>query len=498
MSSTSRQFKQTIILFLTTLSLLSLAACEANSYVKVYESETAVMRELDKDLVNIGVRSLVNNLTYPSLTNYTSADFPGCFLDLQNLKAAGSSFSINDAYVVNTNSSSIATDPTNSSFIYFSSDYNFKNASSENTDIKGNLSITLTSSEVIYIKEFIKSEAGFKYAGKLSLMWKDPEITYDSEAAPKAFIASAFKELFNSQIKESIEKELNTELNKYLSSENFDSLIKFNVSQIFSSIPIQEDGLLLKLLGVDTIVLTSKFDTLLTQHYNGYLSGFVNRSDLPAESGFDIKTLELSKLYKAAFIDKFLFESLLNQEAFKGFFIRKSLKQENIPQALNFNFDIRSIAKILPQISNLYSLIQNVEINYAFFNTKFDFDDNKTPKIISSIDFTVFAVGTEKQLNQVFTCQADLAFEITSLLNKTPYLNFNIELIDVGNLKLSNNFSYVDTDYMKFLIKEFINYSLLQNNAKVFEKEINLSDLFEEDFEMKFFKGGVLLYKYLD
>jgi hypothetical protein len=500
MSFTSNHFLfKFLLLTLLSLSLFTLIASEARSYVKVHKSESAVLRDLNKDFIIVGVQNLVNNLTYASLYNYTSKDFPGIFVDLKNISAAGNSFSINNAYVVNTNSSSIATDTTNSTFVYFSGEFDVRNGNLDNST-KGNLIVLITSSEVIYIKEFSKSESRFKFVGKIRLMWKDPEFLFDAglPAPLQALISQAFKELFNSKINEKIETELNSELAKWFSTLNYDTQLEFNVSQSFSSKRIPENSLFLNLLGIEAIVLTTKFDTLLTQRYNGYLSGFSERTDLPAESSFDVKTLDLTKLYNAVFIDKFIFESLLTQEAFKGFFMRRSLNAENIPKALNFDLNMRSIAKVLPEISNLYSLMQNVEINYAFFNSKFDFADAKTPKIIANMDFTLFAVNSENQLNQVFNCQTDLAFEITNPLSKTSHLNFNIELIDVGNLKTSNDFSYVNVDYLKFLIREFVNYSIVQKNVKVFEKDLNLSDLFEENFEMKFFKGGVLLYNYLN
>lgn len=504
MSFNSKKLKKQLLLTLQ-LSLISClialtsAASEAQpkSYVKVYKCETAVLRDLNKDFVNIGIQNLVNNLTYPSQLNFTSTEYPGNFVDLQKIAAAGSTFSINNAYVVNSDTNTVATDPTNSSFIYFSGEFNFRNATFSNS---GNLTVTLTTSEVIYIKEFAKGESGFKYAGKITLMWKDPEMGFEAAAPPQAqaLVSLAFKEIFNTKIKDTIEKELNSELAKYLATQSFDAQLKFNVSQSFSSNKIAESALALNLLSVDAMVITSKFDTLLVQHYSGFLRDFSNRTDLPAEAGFDVKALDLAKLYNAVFVDKFLFESLAAQAAFKGFFIRRALKADNVPKTLKFDLDMRSIAQVVPEISNLYSLMQSVEITYAFFNPKFDFSDAKTPKVIVQLDFTVYAVTAEKQLKQVFTCQADLAFEISDPENKSPYMNFDFELIDIGNLKMSDDFSYVNTDYLKYLVKEFANFAIAQNKVQVFEKELNLSDVFEEDFEMMFFKGGVLLYNYLN
>jgi len=501
--NSNKTFIREIQICLISLCLITIAAGEdqAKSYVKIYKSEKAVLKDLNKDFINLGIHSLINNITYPSLLNYTSADFPGTFVDLVNVTAGGTTFAFNDAYVIFSNSSILSTDPSGSTFIYLSADYNLRNAT---YSAKGNLKATFVTSDVTYIKEFAKGESGFKYQGSLTLVWKDPQIEFNNPSSPPAgqqLISSAFKETYKSKVKDAIETQLNKELAKYLATQNFNKQLKFGISQFLSSrkMPPAANDFSLNLLKVDAMTIQSKFDLLLIQHFNGYLSGFANRTDLPAEEAFDVKSLDLLKLYNAVFIDKFIFESVVAQAAFKGFFIRQQFKQENVPKALKFDLDIRSVAEVLPEIVNLYSLMQRVQINFALFNPKFDFEDGKTPKIIAQLDFTVYAVNADnKQLNQVFTCQADLAFEISDPQNKNPYLNFNFGIVDVGNLIMSHEFSYVNTDNLKNLIEEFIGYAILQNNVKIFEKDMDLSDLFEEDFEMKYFKGGVLLYNYLN
>ena len=458
-------FKKPLMLLCLLLSIISNIACDENpSYIKVYKSESAVLKDLNKDFVNIGIENLVNNLTFSNILNYTSEEFPDVFLDLLNIDAAGNDFSINNAYVLNTNTSTIATDPTNTSFIFFSCDFNFRNNSEEK---KGNFSVMVPSAEIIYIKEYQKSENAFKILGKISLMFKDGEFTFAKDTPAQALISKVFNENFNAKIKISIENELNNELAKYLAKQSFDSQLYFNVSSSLSSNPIPKTMMDLKLLNIDSLILTSKFDTLLTLHYNGYYGSFANITK-PAEGQFDVKKMDLSKLYKGIFVDKFLFENILNQEAFKKFFLRTEMKSENIPQALNFDLVIRDISQIIPEVRNLYSLSQTVKVNFAIFNPKLIFEDDKIPQLLANLDFSVFIMDNEKNSKQIFTCQTDLIFELSITNNKSILLNFELELVDVKNYVMSNNFSYVNIDYLRFLIQEFINYAIEKNSVKVF------------------------------
>jgi len=489
--------KKSHIILLSLISLLSKIVSELSipSYIKIYKNEAAILKDLNKDILDVDIENLVNNIVYPGVTNFTSPLFPGIFIDLFDIKAEGNEFSINNAYVLNTNTSTIATDPSNSSYIFFSGNYAYRNGTIDN---KGTFSVRISSSEFIYIKEYQNIENTFQIKGKINIIWDDGEFTFEKDTQGKDAISKAFMENFNSKCKDLIDKDLNSKLSEYLSKLTFDSKKYFNLTSQFSSKNIPSQMIDLKLLNVDSTILTSKFDTLLNFHYSGYFESFSNISK-PAESQFDIRKMDLSKLYKGVFIDKFLFESLLNQQVFKGFFLRNEVKNENIPEALDFDLDIKDLSRIIPEIKNIYSVLNQIKVNYAIYNPQIIFEDDKFPIVKSKFDFTIYIKDSNKNFKQIFTSSCDLIFELTyTNIRKNTELNFDIKLLNIDNFLSSNNFSVVNTDYLGSLIRELINYGIEKNKIEVFENDLNLSNIFEEDFSAKYFKGGILLYHNLN
>jgi len=465
------------------------------SYIKIYKSETAVLRDLSRDFVQIGITNIVNNLTFSNISNYTSSDFPEFSLDLKKIEASGNAFSISNAIILNTNISTIATDPTNSSFVFFSAEYNLKNSTAEK---KGNITAIFSSQEVTYIKKYEKSEKNIKIIGMISIMWKEGEFIYDSDLKQKLLISKAFNEHFDTNIKIFIEKELNSELKRYLDKQCYDKTVDFKLSQKLSEKKIQANFVNLKLLDIDAKILTSKTDTLLTMHYNGYLGSFSSMTKKPEVNPFNIDNIDLSKLYEGFFIDKSLFETILLEEYFKGFFIRDELKQPNIPAGLNLNLNIKDLSRIIPEVRYLYSLIQKINVNYAIFNPIFIFEENNAPKLYVNLDFTIYVQDAQKLNKQLFTCQNELIFNITIDNTKNNYLNFKIELVDIKKYEMSNNFSYINIDNLNTIIQEIINFSIESDKIKVFESDIYLGDVFEEYFNVIYSKNGLFLYYNLD
>lgn len=471
-----------------------IASEDTPSYVKFYRSETAILKELNGDFANLGVGTYVDNMTYAPLMNYSSAEFPGFFLDITNIKAAGSEFSISNAMVLNSNTTIIATDATNSSFIFFSGDYVLTNATVEE---KGNFSVIMSSAQITYMKELTKLENKISFTGLISLMFKDGEFKFNNDSHQHDIVIKAFNEHFSYKIKPIIEGELNVEIKKYLENVSYDKIYNFTLFNGLSKNPFKLQALDLKLTNMDTLILTSKYDSLVTFHYTGYLPNFANKT-LPPANSVDLTKIDLSKLYRALFIDKFLFESLTKSEAFNKFFIRNTLKNSDIPEALDFDLTINDLSKVIPEVSYSYSLLEPVYANFAFFNPRIQFEDDQYPSVFVKLDFTFYVKEGKNSVKQIYTCTVDLVFNLKIVPNNQFRLNFEFDLVDVVNLNMSNNYNYVDIEALKFIIREIVGASTDFPQIKLFEKDVDLCRIFEEKYSARYFKHGVFLYDNLD
>merc|ERR1712032_279353 len=147
----------------------------------------------------------------------------------------------------------------------------------------------------------------------------------------------------------------------------------------------------------------------------------------------------------------------------------------DFPDNLNAEISVRQIAKIIPEISRMFSLNKLAYVNFAIYSPNVIFADNEIPKIKSNLDFTFYVKDFEENFKQIFTCKSDLVFDILLKNSGDFNLNWSLGLSKVMNFEMSNDFTYIDMDYMRYVIEEIVKYGLKKNGGALLSKDLDLS-----------------------
>jgi hypothetical protein len=505
-------YKIFILLILSIFAEQNLCQNKANpSYVKIFKGEKEILQEMNADFIGMSLESKVNNIIFKDEMNIKDTNFPNIELDLLNISLEGSQFSLGDNSQINFSEdfSLIVQDTGNiSSYTFLKANYSYRDLVSKTNETE-QFSVTVFADDTLYNKNYTLSASdnkSFKLEGKVTFLWALPVFKFNEKTSQKAqnFITTKFNDLFYRVLSMQIEKELDDGLNKYYSKTNYSTKVKFSLSEYLSSLKTINHTLSFDVNKIKLSYSQNDSKILQTREYSGFYSSYDAVVNKTPEANFDIFNnntgIDIKNLRNAMFIDKFLFEYLLDTDEFQNFFIRREAKQSDFPQALEIDLNVREISKIIPEVSRLYSLTKKIYVNFAIFNPSIIFNDNLLPQIKSNFDFTFYVRDFEGNFKQIFTCQTDLLFDVAVKFSseKNFVLNFGFDLNKVINFKMSNNFSYIEVDHLKYLIEEIVSFGVEKNGGMLFEKDLDLSKVFEDKFMVKYFNSGILFYEYMN
>jgi len=482
------------------------------SYIKLYKGEKEILSEMSQDFIGMDLSSSVNDLIFQDGKNLIDKNYPNSELDLFSIKLEGSEFSLGDnaEILFNDKYSIICHDKDNiSSYTFMKGNFTYRD-NEKNTNETNEFMATIFAKDILYYKNYTvntntnSDNKTFNLTGDIAFIWATPSIKFSNNKTSEniqKFIQSKFEDLFYKNYSMQIEAELDKGLKNYYKNTyaTFDEKINFILSDYLSSLKSINHTINLNLNDIK-LNFNEKTDnkTMEKRDYSGYYSSYDAIKNKKPEQIFDIYNsgLDTKNLKNAIFLDKFLFEYLLDTYEFDNFFIRREANELDFPKALNIDLDVREISKILPEVSRLFSLTKKAYLNFAYFSPRIFFSEGKLPQIKLNLDFTFYVKNFDGNFKQIFTCQSDLFFDVGVKNSGNFMLNWAFDLKEVRNLKMSNDFSYVEVDYLKYLIEEIVSYGIEKNGGMLIEKDLDLSKVFEEKFLVKYFEAGVLLYEY--
>lgn len=506
------------------------------SYIKVYRGEKEILNEMNKDFLGMSEKSSIDDLIFKGQYNITDQKFPNSELDLFSIKDEGSQFSLGEKSLVlfSSNNSVICHDNENaSSYTFMNGNFTYRNKDS-NTSETNQFKATIISNDIVYEKNYTMNKENntnkihINFTGGIAFSWDSPSLEFSNQTSENAkqFVAKKFEEFFYKNYSMQIQNELDKGLKEYYKGQHFNTKLNFILSDYLSQLKSINHTVDLNLRDFRLNYNETETKLMQKRDYTGYYSSYDSVVNKTLSADFDIykSNVNTKNLKNAVFLDKFLFEYLLETYEFKNFFIRRELNQMDLPKALNLDLSIRQVSKILPEVTRLFPLTKKANVNFAFFSPQITFRDNDLPQLTVKLDFTFYVRDFEGNFKQIFTAQNDLVFDIKPtftynkdlnlLKNKGKLgdvkdvlrlkgtgdylLNFIFDLAEMKNFKLSENFSFVDIDYLKYLIEEVVSYGIEKNGSALIEKDLDLSVLFEGRILARYYESGILLYEYRD
>jgi len=342
----------------------------------------------------------------------------------------------------------------------FSNTYTFEYKTKDKQD-KGK--VYFSTSSMKFTKKYFNDNLSIEQNVDLDLSWKVRlvEITDDSI---RDIILSGLDDFVQKKasylIKQSLiqdinifydKQNLNQQTNNYLNLTGYSPNFDFNIKIAYDRLPKNSDS-----MGNFTIFYRKGLVNDIT-HENIDMPKFIFNND----SGTEIA---LSRL---------LFRDIIGFMTKDGLF-DYSIQNYNLYDNSPFNLNVDYLANIIPEISNIFSRIQKIDIYNVVKSVDFDETINDKFILLVNVDSEIKEKTEE---NPIFKFSHSFYVELKALVSGSN-LNFYFDSILIKDIKIiSNGFSYVNVSLLKEYIRTYY-VIYFTNNEKfyLFDKPYDFSN----------------------